>query len=318
VRRVLLALLVVLLATSTVLWTGGRPSPRDQPVTTTTRPGGRGPVNLDPARFSARIDHPYWPMTPGSRWVYRETDSQGGTQHVQVTVLNTTKLILGIRARVVHDVVTEGGQVQEESYDWYAQDAHGNLWHLGEAAWEYGNGKKTSTKGSWQAGVDGAQPGILLPAHPRPGMASWHEDETVLLSLEQKTRVPAGRFDRVLVITESTPPKLEHKFYAAAVGPVLAIMVSGGRGREELISFTPGPAPGDRGAAEQAKAAARTAVPGATVREVERDREGTAGSTYEVELILPDGSTVEVLLDAGFEVLATDRDDRRNDGGNDD
>src|SRR5919109_2751112 len=141
----------------------------------------------------------------------------------------------------------------EESYDWYAQDARGNLWHLGEAAWEYHDGKKTSTKGSWQAGVDGAQAGILLPAHPRPGLASWHEDETVMLSLEKQAQVPSGRFDHVLVTTESTPPKLEHKFYAPAVGPVLAIMVSGDSGREELISFTPGPVPGLRGAAEQAK-----------------------------------------------------------------
>jgi hypothetical protein len=177
VRRVVLALVVVLLAASTVLWGGGRPSPPHQPVTPTTRPGGRGPVNLDPARFSARIDHPYWPMTPGSRWVYRETDSQGSTQRVQVTVMKQTKRILGIKARVVHDVVTQGGRVQEESYDWYAQDAHGNLWHLGEDAWEYDNGKKTSTRGSWQAGVDGAHAGILLPAHPKPGMTSWREDD---------------------------------------------------------------------------------------------------------------------------------------------
>jgi hypothetical protein len=310
VRRLILALVVVLLAASTVVWGGGRPPPRDQPVTSTTRPGGRGPVNLDPTRFSARIDHPYWPMTPGSRWVYRETDGQGSTQRVQVTVTKRTKTILGIRARVVHDVVTQGGRVQEESYDWYAQDAHGNLWHLGEAAWEYDNGKKTSTKGSWQAGVAGAQAGILLPAHPRLGMASWHEDETVLLSLDKKAQVPSGRFDRVLVTTESTPPKLEHKFYAPAVGPVLAIMVSGGSGREELISFTPGPAPGDRGAAEQAKAAAEAAVPGATVREVERDSEDTAASTYEVKLILPDGATIKVLLDGNFKVIQTTRKDR--------
>jgi hypothetical protein len=310
VRRVILALVVVLLAASTVVWRGARPPPRDQPVTTTTRPGGRGPVNLDPTRLSARIDHPYWPMTPGSRWVYHETDSQGSTQRVQVTVMKQTKIILGIRARVVRDVVTQGGQLQEESYDWYAQDTHGNIWHLGEDAWEYDNGKRKSTKGSWQAGVDGAQPGILLPARPKPGMASWHEDEAVMLSLDQKTQVPSGRFDHVLVTTESTPPKLEHKFYAPGVGPVLAIMVSGGSGREELVNFTPGPALGDRGAAEQAKAAAQTAVPGATVREVERDTKDTAGSTYEVKLTLPDGSTVKVLLDANYKVIQTTRKDR--------
>jgi hypothetical protein len=141
-------------------------------------------------------------------------------------------------------------------------------------------------------------------------MASWHEDETVLLSLQKNTRVPSGRFEHVLVTTESTPPKLEHKFYAPAVGPVLAIMVSGGSGREELISFTRGPAPGDRGAAEQAKAAAEAAVPGATVREVERDSEDTAGSSYEVKLILPDGSTIKVRLDSSYKVVETAREGR--------
>jgi hypothetical protein len=89
--------------------------------------------------------------------------------------------------------------------------------------------------------------------------------------------------------------------------------------RPSQISFTPGPAPGDRGAAQQAKAAAQTAMPGATVREVDRDTEDTAGSTYEVELNRPNGASVEVDLDAGVKVLATDRDDnRRNDSGDDD
>jgi len=180
----------------------------------------------------------------------------------------------------------------------------------GEAAWEYDNGQRKSTKGSWQAGVDGAQPGILLPARPRPGMASWREDEARVLSVDQNTQVPSGRFDHVLVTTESTPPKLEHKFYAPAVGPVLAIMVAGGPGREELISFTSGPVPGSRGPAEQAKVAAQAAVPGATVREVERDTDGTADSGYEVELLQPDGSTIKVHLDSSYKVVQTAREGR--------
>ncbi|HJW76583.1 MAG TPA: hypothetical protein VJ787_13115, partial [Thermoleophilia bacterium] len=127
-------------------------------------------MSLDPDHFTSTIDHPYWPMTPGSRWVYRETDAEGTAQRVVVTVTDQTKDIMGIQARVVHDVVSEDGQIVEDTYDWYAQDEEGNLWYLGEDTKEYEDGKVASTAGSWEAGVDGAQAGILLPANPKAGM----------------------------------------------------------------------------------------------------------------------------------------------------
>jgi hypothetical protein len=120
-------------------------------------PRGTEPVELDPADFTIRIDNPYWPMKPGSRWVYRERDSEGNEQRVVVTVTRETKRIMGIEARVVHDVVTENGRLKEDTYDWYAQDERGNVWYLGEDTKEYENGKVSSTEGSWEAGVDGAQ-----------------------------------------------------------------------------------------------------------------------------------------------------------------
>ena len=116
----------------------------------------------------------------GDRLVYRETDGQGGEQRVEVTVTDRTKTIMGIEARVVHDVVSEDGQVVEDTFDWYAQDADGNIWYLGEDTKEYENGKLTTTEGSWEAGVDGAQPGIILPANPEPGLEyrqEYYEDE---------------------------------------------------------------------------------------------------------------------------------------------
>ena len=123
---------------------------------------------LDPADFTTRIDNPYWPMRPGSRWVYRETDSEGTRQRVVVTVTNKAKRIAnGITARVVHDVVTENGEFVEVTDDWYAQDKAGNIWYLGEATTEYENGKPVSTAGSFEAGVDGAQAGVIMPARPR-------------------------------------------------------------------------------------------------------------------------------------------------------
>src|ERR687892_1460333 len=109
-------------------------------------PQGSEPVELDPAEFTTRIDNPYWPMSPGDKWVYRETDQEGALQRVEVTVTNRTKQIAnGVEARVVHDVVTEYGEPVEVTDDWYAQDQDGNVWYLGEDTTEYENGRPTTT-----------------------------------------------------------------------------------------------------------------------------------------------------------------------------
>jgi hypothetical protein len=205
-------------------------------------------VNLDPAEFTAEIDHPYWPMTPGTRWVYRETDSEGTEQRVVVTVTNKTKQIAnGVEARVVRDIVSEAGQAVEVTDDWYAQDAAGNIWYMGEDTAEYENGKVVSRAGSFEAGVDGAQPGVILPAEPEPGLTYSQEsypgeaeDQGEIFSVDEQAEVPAGHYTNVLMTADTNPlePKvLEFKFYAPGVGPVLAVSVSGGSDREELLSF---------------------------------------------------------------------------------
>jgi hypothetical protein len=214
-------------------------------------PQGSEHVELDPSEFTAQIDNPNWPMTPGSRWVYRESDSEGALQRVVVTVTDKTKMIAnGIEARVVRDVVTEDGEFVEVTDDWYAQDADGNIWYLGEDTTEYENGKPVSKAGSFEAGVDGAEPGIIMPADPEPGMtyrqefyAGEAEDEGEIISLDEQAEVPAGHFEPALMTKDTNPlePKvLEFKFYAEGVGPVLAVSVSGGSDREELVRYTPG------------------------------------------------------------------------------
>jgi hypothetical protein len=210
-------------------------------------PQGSEPANLDPANFQDTIDHPYWPMQPGMAWVYSERDLEGSRQRVVVTVTEQTKEISGIRARVVHDVVTKDGAVVEDTYDWYAQDKDGNLWYLGEDTKEYEDGKVASTAGSWQAGVDGAEPGLILPAKPSVGMSYRQEyykgeaeDSAEVLSLDEWTEVPAGAYKHLLMTKEFTPLEpdvLEHKFYAQGVGPVLALTVGGGTEREELVEL---------------------------------------------------------------------------------
>ena len=211
-------------------------------------PQGSEPVKLDPADFTTRIDNPYWPMAPGDKWVYRETDS-GTEQRVEVTVTNQTKQIAnGIEARVVHDVVTEDGQPVEVTDDWYAQDKAGNVWYLGEDTAEYENGKVTTRSGSFEAGVDGAQAGVIMPAGPQDGMAYRQEyykgeaeDKAEVLSTNEQVEVPLGYFQGALMTKDLVPlePKVsEYKLYSRDVGPVLTVKTSGGSGREELISFS--------------------------------------------------------------------------------
>ena len=216
---------------------------------TASLPQGAEPVDLDPAEFTVEIDNPYWPMRPGSRWVYRERDGEGGTQRVVVTVAREAKRIAnGIEVRVVHDVVSQDGEPVEITDDWYAQDSVGNVWYLGERTAEYENGEVVSRAGSWEAGVDGAQPGVIMPAEPRPGLAYRQEyyvgeaeDRAKVLSLDEQVEVPFGHFSDVLLTKDLVPLEpdmLEYKLYARGVGPVLTLDVSGASGREELIRYT--------------------------------------------------------------------------------
>jgi hypothetical protein len=221
-------------------------------------PQGAEPVHLDPARFTTGIDNPYWPMRPGTRWVYREEDGEGGVDRVVVTVTRQTKWIAnGVVARVVHDVVSHRGEPIEVTDDWYAQDSRGNVWYLGERTAEYEGGRVVSRKGSWEAGVDGAQPGVIMAAHPRPGLsyrqeyyAGEAEDRAVVLGTDEQVEVPFGLFRGALMTKDLVPLEpnvVELKFYARGVGPVLTVDVSGGSGREELTRFGRGGGSGRSG-----------------------------------------------------------------------
>jgi hypothetical protein len=247
-------MLVSLVLVATACGGGEGETTAAESVATEQQPGalpqGGEPAELDPADFVAEIDNPYWPMSPGSTWVYRETDAEGAEQRVEVTVTDRTKTILGIEATVVHDVVTEDGELIEDTFDWYAQDTTGNVWYLGEATKEFENGKVTTTAGSWEAGVDGAQAGIIVPADPEVGMtyrqeyyAGEAEDEGEILSLDERAEVPFGSFDNLLMTKDTTPLEpviLEHKFYAEGIGPILALGLSGGVSREELLRYESG------------------------------------------------------------------------------
>jgi hypothetical protein len=213
-------------------------------------PQGSDPVHLNPADFSANIDNPQWPMTVGSRWIYRVVDTaDGSVKRDVITATPHTKLIAdGIRARVVRDIVTDHGAPVEVTKDWYAEDRCGNVWYFGEDTVEIVNGKPVDN-GSWEAGVDGNLPGVALPAKPKVGLTYREEyskgvaeDQSRVLALDEQAQVPAGHYAPVLMTEDFSPiePDVsELKFYAKGSGQaVLAVDVSGGSDMEQLVSYT--------------------------------------------------------------------------------
>jgi hypothetical protein len=211
-------------------------------------PQGSEAVELDPSTFSADIDNRYWPMEPGTQWTYREIDEEGKEVIVVVTVTSETKQIAnGVTARVVRDTVSEDGEPIEDTFDWYAQDAHGNVWYMGEDTAEFEEGKIVSRVGSWEAGVAGALPGIMLPGQPQVGQKYRQEykkgeaeDNGEVLATTHRVEVEAGGFKDALVTMDTStiePDVVEYKFYAPGKGPLLALDISGGACREELVKM---------------------------------------------------------------------------------
>jgi hypothetical protein len=251
VRSIVLAAVAILAAaTAACGGSGAEGGAETTSGTTSALPVDAKPFPIDPADFTNDITNPYWPMKPGDHWVYRETNAEGEVQRNDVVVTGKTKKIMGIDAVVVHDTVRLGGELTEDTYDWYAQDADGNLWYLGEDTAEYENGKLKTKEGSWEAGVDGALPGIIMPAHPQVGMTyreeyykGHAEDGAQIISVDALAKVPYGRFDhgaQTRNFSGIEPDVIEEKIYAKDVGVVLEITVSGGSDRSELVSFTHG------------------------------------------------------------------------------
>ena len=203
--------------------------------------------DIDPAGFSTVIDHPYLPLTPGSRWVY-ESQTPEGLERIVVEVTDDTREVMGVETVVVRDTVTLDGVVIEDTFDWYAQDAEGNVWYFGEDTREFENGIAVNASGAWEAGIDGALPGIVMEADPQVGdryrqeyYEGEAEDEGKVLSLDATVTVPFGDFDGVLQTKDFTRLErgvVENKFYAEGVGVVQEQKVKGGSQLTVLVEHT--------------------------------------------------------------------------------
>ena len=204
---------------------------------------------LDAAHVADVIDNPYMPLAVGSEWKY-EGSTPDGTEITTVTVTSDRKTIMGISAYVVHDTLELDGKIVEDTYDWFTQDDQGNVWYLGEDTKEFDNGVVTSTAGSWEAGIDGALPGIAMPAQPAVGdayrqeyYAGEAEDMFKIVAINGNLTVPFGTFDRAITTNDWTPLEpdvIEEKWYAFGVGLLHEADLSGSGATDELISYTPG------------------------------------------------------------------------------
>jgi hypothetical protein len=205
---------------------------------------GYHPV-LDPKDFVDVIDNPYFPLPVGRTLVYRGT-KDGQSQIDRVKVTRRTRVVAGITARIVFDVATHQGKLLEKTWDWYAQDKQGNVWYLGEKTTAYSNGHQDHS-GSWEAGVKGAKPGIIMEAHPaipdayrqecRPGKA---EDTAWIVNTQGSVSVPYGTVQNVLTSVEATriePGAFDKKVYGPGIGIVLERALSGTPEVARLVSI---------------------------------------------------------------------------------
>ena len=204
---------------------------------------------IESADFTSRIDNKYFPLKPGTTFVYKG-EFHGTAERDVMAVTDDTKRVMGVECLVASDRVTEGGELVEQTYDWYAQDKEGNVWYFGEDVTEYKNGKVTGHEGSWESGVDGARPGIAMKADPRVGQ-TYHqeyskgvaEDKARVVSLNGSVEVPYGKYDRVLVTEEFTPLEpgvVERQYYVAGVGDIVEATVKGQPERIELANVKHG------------------------------------------------------------------------------
>ena len=185
---------------------------------------------IDPGNFVGVIDNPFLPYLPGTTWIY-EGETEEGLERIVVEVTDDTREILGVPCTVVRDRVYLDGDLIEDTLDWYAQDVEGNVWYFGEITFSIEDGQILNLEGSWEAGRDGAWPGIAFPASPEVGdyyrqemYLGEAEDMGAVVALDVSVSVAFDDYDGCVQTRDFTPIEpdaLEYKYYAWGVGFVL-------------------------------------------------------------------------------------------------
>jgi hypothetical protein len=210
-------------------------------------PGRSYHPRIDPADFSPDVTNPWFPLTPGRTLVYTGTkDGQKALDLFAAT--SRTRMVDGVRTRVVEDRLYLSNVLEERTSDYYAQDRCGNVWYFGEdTAVLDRNGNVVDTEGTWHAGVDGARPGVFMQAHPQLGRRfrqEWYEghaeDVFKVIDRSAAIAVPAGAFRHALRTAERTalePEVLDNKYYVRGIGEVAELSVKGPRETQRLVEI---------------------------------------------------------------------------------
>ena len=183
------------------------------------------------------------PADAGTRTIYEAT-TQDGLQRTTTEVTRDTKNIMGVDTLVVHDTVTIDNEPFEDTLDWYAQDRDGNVWYFGEATKEFKDGS-ADTAGSFEGGVNGALPGVIMPGHPHVGdqyrqeyAKGVAEDTGEVLDLTGSGTTPlTGPVKNLLVTKDSDllDPSApgENKYFARGIGLILTVQTTGPPERDQ-------------------------------------------------------------------------------------
>ena len=214
------------------------------PAARATQPPKDWNPTIDPANFTSTVDNQYFPLPDGRILSYRG-ETKDGTETLEIEVTSRHKTIMGVRTTEMIERHRLDGVIVEISENWFAQDRDGNVWYFGEFSQSYENGVPTTTEGSWEAGVGGALPGIMMKADPQTGDSYFQEfapgvaeDQAQVKSTNETTTVLQGSHSGVVVTREWTSLEsnsVEKKYYAPGIG---LIMEENGRERLELVSFT--------------------------------------------------------------------------------
>ncbi len=196
---------------------------------------------VDPASFTAAVDNPWYPLKPGTTLTYKGTKDEKPAVRV-VTIMSETKAVDGVTCVVVVDELALAGKPAEKTIGYFAQDKDGNVWSFGEDAQELNSKGKVVKSEGWHAGVDGAEPSMIMEAKPAVGHTLTHEythNNTQALSLAKQVEVPYASYTDALQVKEWSPDEpdvLVHKFYARGVGEVRDVAVKGDKEEYALVS----------------------------------------------------------------------------------
>jgi hypothetical protein len=241
--------LSALLAIATVVAIAGCGSTGGGATKPARADGAWSAPKIDPANFVSRVDNPYFPLTPGTTLVYRGVKKNGKTpQEDHFAVTDQKKIVMGVTCTVVRDTVMSRGRPVERTFDWFAQDRQGNVWYFGEETQELKHGRFGAMIDSGPAGKAGAQPGLMMEAHPAKGDHYWQfhwpghaMDTTRVLGEGGRVSLPYGAFDQTLLTQEQSPlePGVhDQKWSVRGIGYVQEEAATGTHERIKLVRIT--------------------------------------------------------------------------------